>query len=105
MQLVSQTYRDDLPVIRWKRFDVILHVILAKFLEIGQNIYNFGFGDYDPATNDISDTNVSNNQDTDLIMGTLGSIIYDFTNIFMEAAIFIRGPNRARTRLYQMNIK
>jgi hypothetical protein len=44
---------------------------LAKFTEMGQNIYNFGFGDYDPVTNDISDTNVSNNQDTDVIMGTL----------------------------------
>jgi hypothetical protein len=77
---------------------------IAKFSEIGQNIYNFGFGDYNPVTNDISDTNVSNNQDTDVIMGTLGSIIYDFTNIFLDAAIFVEGTNKARTRLYQMNI-
>jgi len=77
---------------------------IAKFTEMGQNIYNFGFGDYDPRTNDISDISVSNNQDTDVIMGTLGSIIYDFTNLFLEAAIFVQGTDKARTRLYQMNI-
>jgi hypothetical protein len=77
---------------------------IAKFTEMGQNIFNFGFGDHDPVTNDISDTSVSNNQDTDVIMGTLGSIIYDFTNVFLEAAIFVQGTNKSRTRLYQMNI-
>jgi hypothetical protein len=77
---------------------------IAKFTEMGLNIYNFGFGDYEPVTNDISDTNVSNNQDIDVIMGTLGSIIYDFTNIFLDAEIFVQGTNKTRTRLYQMNI-
>jgi len=77
---------------------------IAKFTEMGQNIFNFGFGDYDPVTSDISDTSVSNNMDTEVIMGTLGSIIYDFTNLFFEAAIFVEGTNKARTRLYQMNI-
>jgi hypothetical protein len=77
---------------------------IAKFTEMGQNLYNFGFGDYDPATGDISDTRVSNNKDMDVIMGTLGSIIYDFTNINPEALIYIEGTSAARTRLYQMNI-
>jgi hypothetical protein len=77
---------------------------IAKFNEISPSIYNFGFGDYNPKTGDISDTHVSNNQDTETIMGTVGSIIYDFTNIFMEALIFIEGTNAARTRLYQINI-
>jgi hypothetical protein len=77
---------------------------IAKFTEIERSIYNFGFGDYDPATGDISDSQVSNNQDTDLIMGTLGSIIYDFTNFFPQALIWIKGTSPARTRLYQMNI-
>ncbi|HVU97870.1 MAG TPA: hypothetical protein VHE34_21750 [Puia sp.] len=77
---------------------------IAKFTKIGQSIFNFGFGDLNPMTNDISDTSISNNQDTDVVMGTLGSIIYDFTNLFLDAAIFIQGTNRARTRLYQMNI-
>ena len=77
---------------------------IAKFTLLDENLYNFGFGDYDPATGDISDTRVSNNQDMDVIMGTLGSIIYDFTNIFPNALIYFRGTTDARTRLYQMNI-
>jgi hypothetical protein len=28
---------------------------IAKFTEMGENIFNFGFGDYDPVANDISD--------------------------------------------------
>jgi hypothetical protein len=41
---------------------------VAKFNEIGNLIYNFGFGDYNPVTDGISDTSVSNNSDTDIIM-------------------------------------
>jgi len=37
-------------------------------------------------------------------MGTVGGIIYDFTNVFMDALIFIQGTDPARTRLYQINI-
>ena len=77
---------------------------VAKFMEIGTHFYSFGFGDYDPVTDDISDTSVSNNGDTDIIMGTLGSIIYDFTNIIPDALIMIEGTSRSRVRLYQMNI-
>ncbi|MEI8075240.1 MAG: hypothetical protein WCH78_10865 [Bacteroidota bacterium] len=77
---------------------------IAKFTSLGTNVYNFGFGDLDPVTGNISDTITSNNGDIDTIMGTLGSIVYDFTNIFMEALIIIEGTDSARTRLYQMNI-
>lgn len=77
---------------------------IAQFTRLKGNVYNFGFGDFDQETGDISDTNISNNQDTDVIMGTLGSIIYDFTNVFPGALIIIQGTNAARTRLYQMNI-
>jgi len=37
-------------------------------------------------------------------MGTLGSIIYDFTNVFSEAAIFVHGTSAAKTRFYQFSI-
>ena len=77
---------------------------IAKFSLIGTNVYNFGFGDYNPVTGDISDTTTSNNGDTDLIMGTVGSIIYDFTNLFSNALIYIKGTDATRTRLYQSHI-
>ena len=77
---------------------------LAKFNELYGDTYNFGFGDHDIRTGGISDTRISNNEDMPMIMGTLGSIIYDFTNVFPNAWVMIRGTNTARTRLYQMHI-
>ena len=77
---------------------------IARFTALSKGLYNFGFGDYDASTGNISDTSVSNNHDTEMIMGTIGSIIYDFTNIFVNALIFITGSCAARTRLYQINI-
>jgi hypothetical protein len=77
---------------------------IARFTRLKENVYNFGFGDYNTETGDISDTHVSNNEDTDIIMGTLGSIVYDFTNIFPQSLIVIQGTSHARTRLYQMNL-
>lgn len=77
---------------------------IAKFNEIVYRTYNFGFGDYDAETGDISDTHVSNNHDAEKVMGTVGSIIYDFTNVFPRSRIYIEGSNTARTRLYQMHI-
>jgi hypothetical protein len=77
---------------------------IAKFSLLDPNLYNFGFGDYNPTTGEISDTLVSNNKDMEVIMGTLGSIIYDFTNVFPEVLIYFKGTSAARTRLYQMNI-
>ncbi|SFN90326.1 hypothetical protein SAMN05428949_3801 [Chitinophaga sp. YR627] len=77
---------------------------IAKFNLIGERVYNFGFGDFDVETEDISDTIVSDNRDVDLIMGTVGAIIYDFTNVFADSLIFVQGTNNSRTRLYQMNI-
>ena len=77
---------------------------IAKFTKLKENVFNFGFGDLNTDTGDISDTHVSNNQDTDVIMGTLGSIIYNFTNIFHQSLVVVQGTSAARTRLYQMNI-
>jgi len=77
---------------------------IAKFNLIGEDLYNFGFGDLDAVTGDISDIAISDNKDVNVIMGTIGSIIYDFTNIFPQAMVSIEGTNKARTRLYQMNI-
>ena len=77
---------------------------VARFIEIDVNVYNFGFGDLNEATGEISDTIVSNNEDGDKILITVASIIYNFTSIYVEAAVFIRGTTDSRTRRYQMGI-
>lgn len=77
---------------------------VARFSEIGTNIYNFGFGDLDEVTGEISDTVVSNNGDGDKVLKTVAGIIYDFTSIYVGAAVFIQGTTPSRTRRYQMGI-
>ncbi len=77
---------------------------IARFTRIGVNLYNFGFGDLDSITGDLSDKSVSNNGDKDKVLATVAAIIYDFTSLFLDAAIFIKGSTAARTRWYQMNI-
>ena len=77
---------------------------IAKFNELYADIYNFGFGDHDLVSGAFSDTRISNNEDMSIIMGTLGNIVYDFTNVFPNAKVMIRGTSIARTRLYQMHI-
>ena len=48
---------------------------IAKFNLIREDLYNFGFGDLDAVTGDISDIAISDNKDVDVIMGTVGLII------------------------------
>lgn len=77
---------------------------VARFTEIGKNLYNFGFGDLDTTTGEISDTIVSNNGDDEKILMTVANIIYGFTGNFNGVAVFIMGTTHARTRRYQMGI-
>jgi hypothetical protein len=77
---------------------------IARFSSIGTNLYNFGFGDLDESTGDISDEIVTNNGDGEKVLATVAGIIYDFTAKIPEAAIFIQGTTESRTRWYQMGI-
>lgn len=77
---------------------------IARFSEMGTNVYNFGFGDLDEASGEISDTVVSNNGDGDKVLVTVANIIYDFNSVYLKAAVFIQGTTPARTRRYQMGI-
>ncbi len=77
---------------------------IARFLAIEKNVYNFGFGDLDEHTGEISDTIVTNNGDGFKVLATVASIILDFISIFINASIFIKGSTPVRTRWYQMNI-
>ena len=77
---------------------------IARFTKIGEYLYNFGFGDLDPTTGNISDTVVSNNSDGDKVLATVANIIVNFFEIYPHADVFIKGTSDARTRRYQMGI-
>ena len=58
------------------RHGIILKVI--EFSEMGKNVYNLGFGDYDFTKNDVDDKIVSDNGDTEKVLATVIGILHDF---------------------------
>ena len=67
-------------------------------------IFNLAFGDYNPLTNEIDDLAVSDNGDTEKILGTVVSALYVFFNEFPNVYVYATGSTKARTRLYRMGI-
>ncbi len=78
---------------------------LIKFSETHlKDFYNLGFGDKNEETNEIDDTIVSNNGDSEKVLATVVSAVYAFTDKNPEAWVYATGSTRARTRLYRMGI-
>lgn len=67
-------------------------------------IFNLAFGDYNQSTYEIDDLSVSDNGDTEKILGTVVSALYVFLNEFPDVYVYATGSTKARTRLYRMGI-
>ncbi len=67
-------------------------------------VYNLAFGDRNLQTEDIDDLAVTNNGDTDKVLGTVVAALYAFLDKQPEALVYATGSTRARTRLYRMGI-
>jgi hypothetical protein len=78
---------------------------LVKYSETNlKDMYNLAFGDKDAKTGQINDTIISNNGDSDMILATVVSTVYAFTDKYPDAWVFATGSTKARTRLYRMGI-
>lgn len=69
-----------------------------------KNIYNLGFGDKNVLTGEIDDKVISNNGDSEKVLGTIVESLYVFTDKNPEALIYAIGSTKSRTRLYQIGI-
>lgn len=67
-------------------------------------LYNLAFGDKNPDTGELDDLAISNNCDTEKVLGTVVSALYAFFNRNPEALVYATGSTPARTRLYRMGI-
>jgi uncharacterized protein DUF6934 len=54
-----------------------MYIEVVRFTKIGEDLYNFGFGDVDPANGNICDIVVSNNSDGDKVLATVAGAITD----------------------------
>ena len=78
---------------------------LVKFSETNlKDLYNLAFGDKDSKTGEINDRVISNNNDSDMVLATVVSTVYAFTDKYPDAWVFATGSTKARTRLYRMGI-
>lgn len=75
-----------------------------SYPQLGENVYNLGFGDWDDANMKVNDTVVSNNGDTLKTLATVAATAMHFTNVFPDAWIFFEGSTSPRTRLYQKSL-
>ena len=67
-------------------------------------LYNLAFGDKHPETGEIDDLAISNNGDTQKVLGTVVAALYAFFNRNPEAIVYATGSTSARMRLYRMGI-
>ena len=78
---------------------------LIKFSETSlKNFYNLAFGDKNFETDEINDTAISNNGDSEQVLATVVSAVYSFTEVKKEAWIYATGSSKSRTRLYRIGI-
>ena len=67
-------------------------------------IYNLGFGDIDPQTENIDDKVVSDNGDGEIVLSTVVATIHKFFEKHPYAQVYLSGSTKSRTRLYRIAI-
>lgn len=80
--------------------DILKQVIFER---LKPDFYNLGFGDF--INYRVSDSAVSNNNDLQKVMNTIGAIIYQFFEINPNATILIIPVNEKRSKLYHTIFK
>jgi hypothetical protein len=72
--------------------------------ELGREVYNLAFGDYDEHTDRLDDRIVSDNGDRERILYTIAKAAIDFFKERPFGIIMIIGTTKSRVRLYQIKI-
>ena len=68
------------------------------------NLFNLAFGDKNLETGEIDDLAISNNGDTEKVLGTVVAALYAFFDRHPGAIVYATGSTPGRTRLYRMGI-
>ena len=69
-----------------------------------KDVFNLAFGDLNGKSGKIDDKVISNNRDSEIVLATVVSAIYAFTEKYPDAWIYATGSTKPRTRLYRMGI-
>ena len=78
--------------------------MIVKLIQFTQtnyhDVFNMAFGDKDSKTGQIDDKVISNNGDSEMVLATVVSALYAFTDKHPDAWIYATGSTKSRTRLY-----
>jgi len=75
-----------------------------RFPELGAEVFNLAFGDWDEDNHHINDFSTSNNADRDKVLATVAATVIEFMKEHPYAVLIATGSTLSRTRLYQMGI-
>jgi len=77
----------------------ILKIVLYQY--VYENLYNLAFGDSNGQGYEFDDFIRSDNKDTERVLATVASTLYDFFDNYNGALVVARGSTNSRTRLYR----
>ena len=67
-------------------------------------LYNLAFGDRNGELGTINDLITSDNKDTEKVLATVASTIFDFFAVHTGTIVLAQGSSHSRTRLYRQRI-
>ncbi len=74
---------------------------IVVYQHIEGNLFNLAFGDSNGALGFIDDIIVSDNKDTEKVLATVASTIFDFFSVYNGTLVLAKGSTHSRTRLYR----
>jgi hypothetical protein len=81
---------------------LIPKVVIYQHLE--GKLYNLAFGDKDGTTGNLDDLVISDNKDTEIVLATVASTIFDFFENYHGTIVLAKGSTKSRTRLYRRHL-
>jgi hypothetical protein len=69
-----------------------------------KSVFNLAFGDKNHHSGQIDDLVISNNGDSEIVLATVVSAVYSFTEKYPDSWIYATGSTKSRNRLYRMGI-
>ena len=68
------------------------------------DVFNLAFGDKIKGSQEIDDSAVTDNKDSEKVLATVAASVYVFTEKYPDTWVFLTGSTNSRTRLYRMGI-
>jgi hypothetical protein len=110
MDLERYAYRRRQAFMEYEFYSEGPHGRIRKIVQFqpffinGFPCHNLSFGDWNEKLGRFNDNTVTDNGDAQKVLATVAHIVIDFTTLYPEFIIHVKGRGEARARLYQMGV-